>query len=162
MINRKALTALLIFLIPLILAIVFLALFSEEVPAQEAPIVQEGISPALKGLRSVVVLVTDLDPSAVNASLSKDQIKTDVELRLRRNGITVDESLETSRGTSYLYIQVDSLETEGTFVSNNRVSIRETVEIIGPNESTKRSLIHGVVTWSRGYMQVSLNSKSLV
>ena len=34
MINRKALTALLIFLVPLILAIVFLALFSEEVPAQ--------------------------------------------------------------------------------------------------------------------------------
>ena len=69
MINRNALTALLIFMIPLILAIVFLALFSEKVPAQDLR--------SLQGLESVSLIV----PSGVT-QIPRDSTARKSGLRL--------------------------------------------------------------------------------
>ncbi len=47
----------------------------------------------LKGLKKLQVVIESLDPEAQRAGLSQDQLKTDVELRLRRAHLPVVDSL---------------------------------------------------------------------
>jgi hypothetical protein len=60
----------------------------------------------LKGIPSIRVIVEDLDPDAERDGLTKDQLQTDVELRLRRAGIMVT-SAPLESGGSYLYLNVN-------------------------------------------------------
>lgn len=46
----------------------------------------------LKGLKKLCVLIPDLNAESQNAGLSQDQLKTDVELRLRRAHVRVADS----------------------------------------------------------------------
>lgn len=64
------------------------------------------------GLKAVGVFVENIDQEAVNDGLNKEQIKTDVELRLREAGIKVvpvenSLSLPTS---PYLYVVVNTVK----------------------------------------------------
>jgi len=68
--------------ISIVLLLSFLIFYSKAYPADEAD--------SLRGLRGVYVLIWDL-PSEIEREglLSKDQIRTDVELKLRTAGIRV-------------------------------------------------------------------------
>jgi len=64
---------------------------------------------ALKGLQGVRVLVEILEPEVEKSGLTTQQLQTDVELRLRQNGIRVlseQEQLSTP-GMPYLYVNVN-------------------------------------------------------
>jgi len=63
----------------------------------------------LKGLQGVHVLVESLNPEVEKYDLTKQQLQTDVELRLRQNSIKVlsEEELLSTPGKSYLYVNVN-------------------------------------------------------
>lgn len=64
----------------------------------------------LVGLRGVGVVVEEMVPKAENLGLTAEQIKTGVELRLRKAGIRVLTEKETleSPGMPYLYVNVST------------------------------------------------------
>ena len=62
----------------------------------------------LRGLKGFEVLIEDIAPEAKEDGLTKDLIKTDVELRLRKAGIRVLTKEESPKipQSQYLYINV--------------------------------------------------------
>ena len=70
------------------LAFIFLMLSATDVSAQLL-----SKKEVLLGFKEGRVVI-ELNPATINAGLSMDQLKTDVESRLHRNGIMVDEAIE--------------------------------------------------------------------
>jgi hypothetical protein len=60
----------------------------------------------LKGVTIVEVVVEAMDPVAEQDGLTRSQLQTDVELRLRQAGITVGPTL-----TGHLYVNVDTAKS---------------------------------------------------
>lgn len=69
-----------------------------------------GATLSLKGVKSLDVVVEDLHQAAEELGLSKETIKTDVELRLRRAGFRV-----SSEETGYLYVNVIVLKVRAGY-----------------------------------------------
>jgi hypothetical protein len=70
-----------------------------------------GDSDSLRGLDRIAVVVEDLHAEAENAGLSRAQLQTAVELRLRLAGIkVVDESEGIAKGYPFLYAQINNGE----------------------------------------------------
>ena len=71
---------------------------------------------ALRGLKGVYVLVESLAPEAEQLGLNKGQLKTDVELRLRKAGVRVLTKEEWKRipGVPYLYVNVNTFIRAGS------------------------------------------------
>ncbi|MGD0829170.1 MAG: hypothetical protein ABSA09_13960 [Desulfobaccales bacterium] len=69
---------------------------------------------ALVGLKGVNVLVEAMHPEAERLGLTRDQIKTDVELRLRKAGVRVltEEEVFKMPGMPYLYVRVGTLAAQ--------------------------------------------------
>jgi hypothetical protein len=67
----------------------------------------------LRGLKGVYVLVEPLRAETERAGLTKAQIQTDVELRLRKAGIRVlsEKERDETPGSPYLYVNVQVVET---------------------------------------------------
>ena len=88
---------------------------------------------ALVGLKGVSVLVDDMNPEAERLGLTKAQIQTDVESRLRKAGIRVLTEKESAEmpGMHYLIVRVNTYIRSGSaFCSFSiRVLVRETVTI---------------------------------
>jgi ribosomal protein S8 len=65
----------------------------------------------LKGLQGVYVLVENLKPEVEKYGLTRQQLQTDVELRLRQNGIRVLSKQEqfSTPGMPYLYVNVNTM-----------------------------------------------------
>jgi hypothetical protein len=63
---------------------------------------------SLRGLTGVYVLVESLSEEAERDGLSRNQLQTEVELRLKQAGINVqsEEEAINSPGTPYLYVSV--------------------------------------------------------
>jgi hypothetical protein len=62
----------------------------------------------LRGLKAINVLVEKLPPDAESRGMSEDTLRTDIELRLRRNGVKVPvDSGDATRGGPYLYLNVN-------------------------------------------------------
>src|SRR5262245_56922519 len=75
---------------------------------QLAHALESGNRESLRGLKGVNVLIEDLEAEVERDGMSKDQIQTDVELRLRKAGIRVlteQESIVTP-GLPYLYVRL--------------------------------------------------------
>jgi hypothetical protein len=72
---------------------------------------------ALVGLRGVFVLVADMKPEAERLGLTPAQIKTDVELRLRKAGIRVlaKEECEETPGMPFLYVDLHTAFRQGSY-----------------------------------------------
>ncbi|MGH2359408.1 MAG: hypothetical protein ACRDGM_02550 [bacterium] len=83
----------------------------------------------LRGLQGVYVLVEHLEPTIERDGLRRDQIRTDVELRLRQAGIPVPTEEERLRtpGTPYLYIRVASHSDSGLHAFHIAVELRQAV-----------------------------------
>lgn len=80
----------------------------------------------LRGLKGVYVAVEALKPEAERLGLTSDQIKTDVELRLRKAGVRVltkKECFETP-GAPYLSLRI------GTYIDQGHVAFITLVELV--------------------------------
>jgi len=88
----------------------------------------------LRGLNGVYVAVEDLEPEIERLGLTKNQIQTDVELKLRLAGIKVltGEEWRREKGRPYLYIQVRVLESSlsGLFHLNINIEFSQNVRLI--------------------------------
>ena len=99
----------------------------------------------LKNLKGVYVHVQGLNQDIEQAGLSKNQIRTDVELKLRLAGIKVLTLLEhyEGKGAPYLHIYLDSHKTEkGEFVYSLSFGIIQEVRLVRNNTITD------AITWS--------------
>jgi hypothetical protein len=65
---------------------------------------------ALAGLKGVYVLVEVLNPQAEHLGLTKDQIRTDIELRLLKAGVRVltEEEQRVTPGKPSLYVNINT------------------------------------------------------
>lgn len=101
----------------------------------------------LRGITTVQVVVEDLNPDGARDGLTKYQISTDVELRLRRAGVKVGAS-RTS-----LYVQATLLPGTGplqnVYAYNVFVALQQPVEIISNGVSFQAT------TWSAAYLAIA-------
>jgi len=71
----------------------------------------------LKGLEGVWVLIEEPDQETIAGGLTREQLETDTELRLRKVGIkvlTFDEAARTP-GRPRLYVNVTTIKSDGGF-----------------------------------------------
>jgi len=96
---------------------------------------------SLKDLQAIRVLVEDLNSEGRRTGLTEEQVKTDVELQLRKVGIRVDES-----ASEFLYVSVQILEAEAIdhFVYCLLVALRQPVTLIRDS-----SIFAIAATWDR-------------
>jgi hypothetical protein len=101
----------------------------------------------LRGVEGVYVLLEDLKPEVERAGLAKQQLQTDVELRLRKAGIRVytHEELLRAQGQPYLYINAGVL-----LHSDGLVSYGITVEFRQRASLDLNAVSAPVTTWSTG------------
>ena len=93
----------------------------------------------LVGLKGVMVMVEDLNPAAERLGLSKDQIQTDVELRLRGAGIKVLREKEMFQIPGYprLYVNVNTIISEVPVCAFSiRVELKEFITLANGLEAT--------------------------
>ncbi|MGA9754851.1 MAG: hypothetical protein WBV23_06880 [Desulfobaccales bacterium] len=104
---------------------------------------------ALVGLKGVHVLVENLKPEIERLGLIRDQIQTDVEMRLRKAGARVltEKESQGTPGMPYLYVNVNAVTKPGsTFCAYSiKVQLKKKVAI----ESGFK--IPGVVWHTTGY-----------
>ena len=88
---------------------------------------------ALVGLKGVEVLVEGMQPEAERLGLTRAQIQTDVELRLRKAGIRVltEKERDETPGRPYLYVNVNTIFLQKTpaVVYGILVKLREWVTV---------------------------------
>ena len=96
---------------------------------------------SLKGITALDVLIENLRPSEIADGLTKDQLQTDVEMRLRKAGVTVVKDVNAP----YLYINVNLFkDPNGLYSYHFAVEFSQTVVTV----SNQTSL--SVPTWSVG------------
>lgn len=104
---------------------------------------------ALVGLKGIGVLVEYMQPQAERLGLTRDQIRTDVELRLRKAGIKVLTEKEYSEvpGQPWLYVNINTAmgTLPGICAYSIKVDLEETVTLA--NGFKTRSAI-----WNIGYV----------
>ena len=111
--------------------------------------------PTLRGLKGVYVLVEQLRPEIERGGLSKNQIQTDVELKLRMAGIKVlskEESFDAP-GRPWLYVNVNAFKAEdiGAYVYHVLVELNQDVYLARrPPDFTK----YKTSTWSVSYLGI--------
>ena len=121
---------------------------------------QEMERESLKGLKGVQVLVELLRPDVEGRGVSKDSIKTDVELRLRQSGIKVyaNSREDRSLAKAYLYINLNSMagtaNTTGLFAACIEVHLNQWMRSQVNGQELKGS------TWSLG-MVVTIGVNNL-
>jgi hypothetical protein len=71
---------------------------------------RETISATLRGLEGVEVIVEEMDSDVERAGLTRNQIQTDVDLRLRKAGIRVltRQERQSMPGHPWLYVRVST------------------------------------------------------
>ena len=119
-----------------------LALFLLTVPALASDIPNERAT--LKGLKAVNLTVERIDPEAEKDGLTKSQLQTDVESRLRQAGISVDHLSD-----EYLYVDVNTLKGErGVYSYSVHVEFHQSVMLV----RDPKIIYYGAATWSVGRM----------
>jgi hypothetical protein len=84
---------------------------------------------ALVGLKGMQVLVSQANPACDGLGLTKDQIKTDVELRLRKAGIQVLTvlNIHENLGLPFLSVDLQTIIGNGLCVYLIEIKLREQV-----------------------------------
>jgi hypothetical protein len=93
---------------------------------------------ALVGLKGMDVLVEKMNPQAERLGLGEGQIKTDVELRLRKAGVRVlteKESLETPEMPA-LYVNITTVFKSNICAYSIHVSLSERVTLASGFQTT--------------------------
>ena len=79
---------------------------------------------SLRGISAVRVVVEDVDSDAAKDGLTTEQLRTDVELRLRRAGLKVDSE---NYLLPYVYVRVQTINNEGLYACGVEVSLTQWV-----------------------------------
>ena len=79
----------------------------------------------LKGITIVEVVVEAMDPVAEQDGLTRAQLQTDVEVRLRQAGITVGPTL-----TGHLYVNVDTVKGDHGQTYAYNVSVQYVQQVV--------------------------------
>ena len=111
----------------------------------------------LRGLTGVQVVVEDLRPEVERRGLTRDQIQTDVELRLRRNKIRVlstDESFITP-GKPWLYVSVTVGPCEESLFAAFNISLELKQQVILERDQTKVPFAITWIKWGVGAESVN-------
>ena len=121
--------------------VLMLPIFSPTMVADEA---------SLKNLKSLYVLVEKLPSGLEQAGISREQVKTDAELRLRRSGILVAPTFPSA----YLYININAMQAEDGWIFAVQLSFEQSVSLErDPSISTIAS------TWTTGSVARYSNSR---
>jgi len=117
---------------------------------------------SLRGLKGAYVLVEDLRPEIERGGLSKTQIQTDVELKLRMAGIVVlsREEFYDALGRPYLYVNVTALKDikDRGYAYYVSVKLQQEVYLVRtPLDFTK----YDAVTWEVGNVATSPNIREI-
>ena len=83
----------------------------------------------LRGVNIVEVVIEAIDPVAEQDGLTRSQLQTDVEERLRRAGITVGPTL-----TGHLYVNVDTVKGEHGQAYAYNVSVQYVQQVVLPRD----------------------------
>ena len=104
----------------------------------------------LKGLQGVSVLIESLDSGKEKYGLTTQQMQTDVELRLRQNGIKVlsNKEMYAAPGMPYLYVNVNLVITEDSPIAGYSISVQLKQNILLERDPTKNCC--GATTWDSG------------
>jgi hypothetical protein len=60
----------------------------------------------LRGIKEVNVVIESIEPEIQSLGLTQDQVKADVEAKLREANVAVSPDIERGRPALYLYVQV--------------------------------------------------------
>lgn len=120
-----------------------LAALGMAVPSQSAP--AHAATPddeTLKGIASVKVFVEGVDPADRPRGLTRGQLQTDVESRLRKAGISVSVD-----ATEYLYVNINTLRSRRNVTSFSVVvMVRQSAYLVRDASITAPAAI----TWWKG------------
>jgi hypothetical protein len=87
----------------------------------------------LRGLKGVYVAVEDLDPEIERDGLTRDQIHSDVELKLQQAGIKVlsKEEWKREKGSPYLYVNAHIMKVmNGVYIFNITTEFIQEVRLV--------------------------------
>ena len=87
----------------------------------------------LCGLKGVYVAVEDLDPEIERDGLTRDQIYSDVESKLRQAGIKVlsEEEWKLEKGSPYLYVNAHIMKVmNGVYIFNITTEFIQEVHLV--------------------------------
>jgi hypothetical protein len=119
----------------------------------------------IKGLQGIYVFV-GVDSGAEGTGLNKDQVRTDVELRLRRNGIkvlTIDEARRTP-GAPFFFIRVEIRQVTPNLYCYNIDADLSQLAILHRNEIlpiTNWDSTVRVTTYKTGFLGTAKNTKEI-
>jgi hypothetical protein len=104
----------------------------------------------LKGLQGVGVCVEYLPPEVEKYGLTKQQLQTDVELRLRQNGIRVfsAQELVLTSGMPFLYVNIHIVATGDFGLAAYSISLKLMQNVFLARDRTKSCLAS---TWDRNW-----------
>ena len=110
---------------------------------------------SLKGIEEFHILIEKLNPDIEEQGLlTEEQIKADVEQKLKSLGIKIltEEEKYSTIGFPTLYINVDcsQLEKTGEFIYNITIEVLQQVMVV-----SNRVYVHDAVTWNAGLMGIS-------
>ena len=88
-----------------------------------------GHKATLKGVSIVEVVVEAMDPNAEHDGLTRSQLQTEVEARLRQAGITVGSNL-----TGHLYVTVDTAKGDKGQTYAYNVEVEYVQQIVLPRD----------------------------
>lgn len=104
----------------------------------------------MKGLKGVSVVVEDIEKDAQEDGLKKEEVQTDVELKLRQSGIKVldyNELLNDSN-TPYIYVVINTIKhaTLPFYSVSIRLSLQEPVYL----KRDRKTQVRAASTWTVG------------
>ena len=88
---------------------------------------------SLEGLKSLCVLVLDIDDEAEANGLQEEQIYFEVTLQLAKKGFSIipADGYEGSKDSAYLYVFINTLNTDGlTYIYNLGLSLSQEAALI--------------------------------
>jgi hypothetical protein len=105
----------------------------------------------LTGLQGVYVVVEILRPEVEKYGLTRQQLQTDVELRLRQNGIKVlsGEERLSAPGMPYLYVNVPIMKVEEIPLVVYSISVQLWQRVLLTRDPNK---IYIASTWDTGFI----------
>jgi hypothetical protein len=98
----------------------------------------------LKGLQAVGVTIEDLDVGARNVGLTREQLQTNVELKLRLAGLRVAQNDASAPPSPFVYVQIVTFGVDDLHFYVADIKLEEPVRILRNGRSTLAS------TWTKG------------
>jgi hypothetical protein len=104
----------------------------------------------LRGLQGVGVLVEDIRPETEHDGLTRDQVRIDVELRLRQSGIRVlsREERAATPGAPYLYVNINTYKRPMTEIYSYDISVELNQAVLLTRDPSIWAI--GATTWEVG------------